>query len=100
MVGNVCCRKKPCVTTTEVFENIMINRDVLSVAIVNRHDVLVEDVTYTPETYRKLVYRQWIMWRVGYLGRGVHRVVPLCVVWTMRDRNPAPDRCYLGFKDY
>ena len=100
MVENVCCRKKPCVTTTEVFENIVINRDVLSVAIVDRHDVLVEDITYTPETHRKSANRQWILWRIGYLGRGVRRVVPSCVVWAVRDRFPARNGCYLGFKKY
>ena len=100
MIENVCCRMKPCVTTTEIFESVVLNRDVLSVAIVDRHDVLVEDATYTPEKYRKSAYRQWIMWRVGYLGNGVRRVVPSCVVWVVRDRYPAPDRRYLGFKEY
>ena len=32
----------------------MINRDVLSVAIFDCHDVLVEEITYAPETYRKI----------------------------------------------
>jgi len=35
----------------EVFENIVINRDVLSVVIVDCQDVLVEETTYT---YRKI----------------------------------------------
>ena len=99
MVENVCCRKKPCVTTTEVFQNIVINRDVLSVATVNCHDMLVEDITYMPGAYRKSVYYQWIMWRIDYLGIGVHCVVLLCVVWAVRDYYPAPDGCYLGFKE-
>jgi len=75
MVENICCRIKPCVTTTEMFESVMLNRNVLSVAIVDRHDVLVEDATYIPEAYRKSAYHQWIMWRVGCLGNRVHRVV-------------------------
>ncbi|XP_065895761.1 P2X purinoceptor 7-like [Dysidea avara] len=98
MVKNICCRQKPCVTTTEIFNNIVLNRDVLSVAIVDRHDVLVEAATYTPQAYRKSAYHQWIMWRIGYLGNGVRHVVPSCVVWAVRDHYPAPDGCYLGFK--
>ena len=97
MVENVCYRMKPCVTTTK---SVVLNRDVLSVTIVDHHDVLVEDATYTPEAYRKSAYRQWIMWRVGYLGNGVRHVVPLCIVWAVRDHYPAPDRHYLGLKEY
>ena len=68
MVENICCRQKPCVTTTGTFNNIVLDRDVLSAAIVDHHDVLVEAATYIPQAYRKSVYRQWIMWRIGYLG--------------------------------
>ena len=49
MVEKVCCRMKPCVTSTEVFESVVLNRNVLSFAIVDHHAVLVEDATYTPE---------------------------------------------------
>ena len=78
----------------------MLNRDILSVTIVDRHDVLVGDATYTPEAYRKSAFCQWIMWKVGYLGKGVRCVVPSCIVWAVRDRYPAPDRRSLGFKEY
>ena len=36
---NVCCRNPRCLTTTDMFETIVLNRDVLSVAIVHRADV-------------------------------------------------------------
>ena len=80
---NVCCRSRACLTTTDMFETIVLNRDVLSVAIVHRADVYSEDPVYCPSAYRKAAYRQWTLWRCGYLGRGNHRVVPACVVWAV-----------------
>ena len=97
---NVCCRSNPCITTTESFETIVVNRDILSVAIVHRSDVYSEDPEYAPTDYRKAAYRQWTMWRCGYLGRRNRKVVPSCVVWAVRSKYPAPDGCYLGFKEY
>ena len=97
---NVCCRSRTCLTTTDVFETIVLNRDVLSVAIIHRADVYSEDPVYAPNDYRKAAYRQWTLWRCGYLGRGNRRVVPACVVWAVRDKYPALDGMYLGFKEY
>ena len=97
---NVCCRSRACLTTIDTFETIVLNRDVLSVAIVHRADVYSEDPVYAPSNYRKAACRQWTLWRCGYLGRGNHRVIPACVVWAVRDKYPAPDGIYLGFKEY
>ena len=96
----LCCRKRPCVTTQEFFESAVLDMNVLSIAIVNRSDVYADDPDYSPSSYRKAAYRQWILWNYGYLGRGQRRVVPLCVVWAVRKRYPAPDGYYLGFKEY
>ena len=97
---NVCCRSRACLTTIDTFETIVLNRDVLSVAIVHRADVYSKDPLYAPSIYRKAAYRQWTLWRCGYLGRGNRRVIPACVIWAMRDKYPAPDGIYLGFKEY
>ena len=97
---NICCRKRPCVTTLEFFESAVLDMNVLSIAIVNRSDVYADDPDYSPSSYRKAAYRQWILWNYGYLGRGQRRVVPSCVVWAVRWRYPAPDGYNLGFKEY
>ena len=92
---NVCCRQVPCITTTELFDNIL-NTDVLSIAIVSGSDALASTPDYSPAGYRKAAYQQWTMWQLGYLGN--RRVVPSCVVWAVRNKYPAPDGIYLGFK--
>ena len=97
---NVCCRSWPCITMTDTFENTVLNRDILSVAIVHQADVYSDDTRYEPSDYRKAAYRQWTMWRCGYLGRGNRRVIPACAVWAVRNKYPAPDGNYLGFKEY
>ena len=45
--------------------------------------------------YRLAAYRQFIHWR---LGRGVHRVIPSCVVAAVRHEFPEDDGVYTGFK--
>lgn len=99
-VENVCCWQVPCVTTTEMFDNNVLNTDVLSIAIVSGSDILASTPDYSRASYRKAAYRQWTMWQHGYLGRGNRRVVPSCVVWAVRNKYPAPDGIYLGFKEY
>lgn len=65
---NVCCRNRSCITT-DTFENIVLNRDILSVATVHRAHVYSDDTRYEPSDYHKAAYSQWTMWRCGYLGR-------------------------------
>ena len=99
-IENVCCRKRPCICTTEFFTSVVLDTNVLSIAIVDRSDVYADDPDYSPASYRKSAYRQWILWQHGYLGRANRRVVPSCVVWTVRNLYPSPDGRYLGFKEY
>ena len=99
-IENLCCKQRPCITTTEFFELVVLDNNVLSVAIVNRCDTFADNPDYSPQSYRKAAYRQWVMWQHGYLGRSNREVIPSCVVWAVRTRYPAPDGRYLGFKEY
>jgi len=93
---NVCCRKRPCVTTLEFFEPAVLDMNVLSIAIVNRSKVFAADPDYSLSSYRKAAYHQWILWNYGYLGRSRRRVIPSCVMWAVGRHYPAPDGNYLG----
>ena len=97
---NVCCRKTPCVTTMGWFDSVVLNRDVLSLAIEARSDIYADSPVYTPVSYRKAAYRQYILWQHGHLGRNNRHIVPSCVVWCIRRKYPAPDGRYLGFREY
>ena len=99
-IENVCCRKRPCVTAQDFFQSAVLDMNVLSIAIVNRSDVFADDPDYSPSSYRKAAYHQWILWQHGYLGRANRRVVPSCIVWAVRNKYPVPDGQYLGFKEY
>ena len=96
-IENVCCRKQPCISTTEFFESVVLDANVLTVAIVNRNDIYADDDDFTPSSYQKAAYRQWILWHNGYMGRGNGQVMPSCIVWSVRSRYPAPDGLYLGY---
>ena len=96
---NKCCRQRPCVTQQPAFENIVLDREALSVAIVGRTDVLVDRSDFSNEGYRFAAYRQFILWQNGYLGRGNRRVVPSCAIWAIRDKYPSHDGVYTGFKE-
>ena len=93
-IENVCCRQRCCVTTPTYFETGVLDTTVLSITIVNRSEIFVDDPEYTPASYRKAAYRQWILWQHGYLGRSNRRIVPSCMVWAVRNRYPAPDGRY------
>ena len=83
----------------ELFNNNVLNTNVLSIAIVSGSDVLASTPDYTPAGYRNSAYQQWTMWQHGYLGRGNRRVVPSCVALAVRNKYPAPDGIYLSFKE-
>ena len=97
---NKCCGHRTCTTTFEDFHLICLEHSVLTVAIHNRADIMADPINYSPASYRKAAYRQYILKEYGHLGRGNRRIIPSCVVWCVRDKYPAPDGQYLGFREY
>ena len=97
----VCCRRRECcITDLEASETIALDTSVVSVAILNRCEITVDNPEYTPRSYHKAAYRQFIIWQNGYLGPKSRRPVPVCVTWDIRDRFPEPSGAYLGFREY
>ena len=97
-VERVCCKTRPCITTTDAFHDTCLNRNVLSVCILDRNDFYGDDKGFTPNNYRKAGYRQCILYSHGFLGRGNCKVVPSCAVWRIRENYPEPSNNYLGFR--
>ena len=93
---NKCCGYTTCATTFADFYIICLEHNV---AIHNCVDIYANPRDYSPASYHKAAYRQ-ILKEHGYLGRGNRRIIPSCVVLCIRDRYPAPDGQYLGFKEY
>ena len=86
-----CCGKRVCVTSYALFQNICIDREVLSVAIRARCDIRVEEPDYASNSFRKAAYRQFILWQFDKMGRGNRKVCPACVVRVVREAYPALD---------
>ena len=87
-----------CATLYELFQNICVDRDLLTVAIRAKSDIRVEVPDYSSNSFRKAAYRQYILWRFGKLGRGNKNVCPACVVRVVREAYPALDGQYSGFR--
>ena len=100
LVERVCCKMRPCITTTDALHDTCLNRNVLSVCILDRSDFYGDVVDFSPASFRRAAYRQYIMFSHGYLGRGNRKVAPSCMVWKIRDNYPAPDNVYLGFREH
>ena len=90
---NKCCRQRECVTNSSGFDNLVIDRDTLNIAIVHRIDFFAGIPGYSPASYRKAAYQQFIIWKYGHLASKNRRVIPC-------DKFPALDGNYMGYKDY
>ena len=91
---NVCCRKRTCVTSYVMFNNISLDRGVLELAIRTRCDIRADLPDYSTQSYRKAAYRQY----TGKLGRGNRRILPSCGVTMIRQSYPAPYGRYMGYR--
>lgn len=86
------------VTSYEMFRNVVLDREVLNIAIWAWCDIRAEVADFEMNSYRKAAYRQYILWKYGKLGKGNRRVCPSCVVRLVRQTYPAPDGQYMGFR--
>ncbi|XP_022809704.1 P2X purinoceptor 7-like, partial [Stylophora pistillata] len=95
-IENVCCKRVTCITRFQAFNNICLDRDILEVCIKARCDIRADEFNFSMESFRKAAYRQFVLWRFGKLGRGKRRVVPSCVVLSIRRIYPSADGQYMG----
>ena len=95
---NKCCTqtRRPCITLTPLFPQLVLDGNVLYLAMRYREDFLVLNNVRNNENFRHAAYRQYVLWQHGRLGRGNRRVVPSCCVTAIRRRYPSPNGTYDG----
>ena len=97
---NKCCARtrRPCVSRQALFNQIVLDANILDIAMRYREDVLVLNNNRNNENFRHAAYRQFVLWQHGRLGRGNRRVVPSCCVLAIRSRYPSPNGVYTGYR--
>lgn len=97
---NKCCcaTEMPCITMQPLFSQLVLDGNVLDIAMRYREDVLVYENHRNNENFRHAAYRQFVLWQHGRLGKGNRRVVPSCCVLAIRSRYPSPNGFYVGYR--
>ena len=96
---NKCCcnTRMPCISIAPLFQQLVLDGNVLDLAMRYREDVLAIDHPRNNGNFRHTAYRQYVLWQHGRLGQGNRRVVPSCCVLAIRTRYPSPNGIYTGF---
>lgn len=97
-IENKCCGQRKCVTTHTRFHKLCLDPDVLQLTIRNRGDIRNDREDNSTRSFRKASYRQYVLDRYGYLGKGNRKVCPACVVKTVRHHYPSQTGVYMGFR--
>ena len=90
--------ERPCITNNVLFHQLVLDANVLHLAMQYREDVLVLDNVRNNEQFRHAAYRQYVLWQHGRLGQGNRRVIPSCCVIKIRNRYPSASGVYTGYK--
>lgn len=83
--------------TLQDFEALVLDESVLSLARAERRDALVLEEGDINKVQRYAAYRQFILWKYGYLGEGVRIAIYSCCVCAIRNTFPDPTGQYTGF---
>ena len=97
-IENKCCGLRKCITTSRPFQKLCLDLEVLELCIRNRADIRNGREDTSTSSFRKAVYRQFILERYGYLGKGNRKVAPSCVVIRVRRKYPSATGIYMGFR--
>ena len=99
-VENKCCcnRTMPCLSSTPLYHQLVLDVNVLDIAMRYREDVLVLDHPRNNENFRHAAYREFVLWQHGRLGQGNRRVIPSCCVLAIRARYQSPNGIYTGYR--
>ena len=97
---NKCCTRvwRPCISRSNLFRQLVLDSNVLDIAMRYREDILVLNNDRNNEHFRHAAYRQHVLWQHGRLGRGNRMVVPSCCVVAIRARYASPNGVYTGYR--
>ena len=97
---NKCCcaNQMPCITIQPLFSQLVLDGNVLEIAMRFREDALVYENHRNNEHFRHAAYRQFVLWQHGRLGKGNRRVIPSCCVLAIRHRYSLPNGFYVGYR--
>ena len=99
-IENKCCKLKKCITLSARFAKVCLDPDVLELCIRNTSDIRNDREDNSTRAFRKAAYRQFILARHGFLGKGNRRVCPSCVVIRIRQRYPSVTGVYMGYREH
>ena len=97
-VENKCCGQRRCITMHTRFQKLCLDPDVLQLTIRIRGDIQNDQEDNSTRSFRKAGYRQYVLDRHGYLGKGKRKVCPSCVVKTIHKHYPSQTGVYIGFR--
>lgn len=97
-IENKCCGQRRCVTNHTLFQKLCLDPDDLQLAVRNRGDIRNDREDNSTWSFRKASYRQYVLDRYGYLGKGNRKVCPSCVLKTVRHHYPSQTGVYMGFR--
>ena len=101
LLENVCCQGTPetCVSKLPEFAILIPEPMVLNMTNNYRNDFLgMEEEEDLNKSFRNAAYRQFVLWRSGYLGANNRKVIQSCCVLAVRDKYPSPHSIYTGYK--
>ena len=91
IVEKVCCKNSSilpiekfnefgCITQSEAFANVYLNKDVLEAVIGAWLDLSVIDIDLSNINYRFIAYKQYVWWSYEYLGKEKRKLLPNYIV--------------------
>ena len=103
LLENVCCKGTPesCIAKFPEFTLLILEPMVLNMSNNYRNDFLglsEENEEDLNKNFRHAAYRQFILWRHGYLGANNRKIIPSCCVLAIREKFPSPHGIYTGYK--
>ena len=85
---------KQCITESEPFEAVCLNRHVLQAAIASWIDFHPDERNLENINFRFISYKQYIWWSYGYLGKRKRNPLPNCVIAKIRKTFPHQNNMY------